>query len=201
MSKAISVLTLVLISLGVSAQDYQLGIRLSNNVTGLPVSSYPSLFYSNLNPGAEIGLSRQFNTNQKHQWHLSGNIGFFYHRFIQTGIKIYPSIHYHYQVNPKFKIESSIDLGYLMAINNVAVLELGEDGFYENKPLNKARSQFMAGFRIGASYHPSGDPAGIAYTCAFGTFMQGPYVSGYVPLLPYNTFSVGLELPIDLKSN
>jgi hypothetical protein len=33
-----------------------------------------------------------------------------------------------------------------------------------------------------------------------GTFLQGPYVKGYVPLLPYNSFMLGVMLPINAKN-
>lgn len=178
--------------------QHRLEIRASNNITGLPFSSYPALFYSNFHPGIDAGIQHRINTNAKHQWAVSGNIGLFYHRFIQTGIKIYPSLDYAYAIGSKWKLKASLDLGYIMAINNVAVLELQDDGNYESRALNKVRSQFMLGWRIGASYCPSGDSYGMAYTLAFGSFLQGPYVSGYVPLLPYNTFSLGIDMPINL---
>ena len=197
MKKSISLLVFSLFALS-SFGQHRMEIRASNNITGLPFSSYPALFYSNFHPGIDAGIQHRINTNEKHQWAVSGNIGLFYHRFIQTGIKIYPSLDYAFAIGSKWKLKASLDLGYLMAINNVAVLELQDDGNYESRALNKVRSQFMLGWRIGASYCPSGDPYGMAYTLAFGSFLQGPYVSGYVPLLPYNTFSLGIDMPINL---
>jgi hypothetical protein len=199
MKKSISILILTLFACSTYAQKTIIGIRLSNNITGLPVSTYPSLFYSNFHPGIDFSLKHRINENEKHQWSLSGNVGLFYHHFIQTGIKIYPSIDYALAFNSKWKLNASVDLGYLLAINNVAVLELKDDGNYESNALLKSRSQFMLGWRIGASYTPSGEADGTSYSLAFGTFLQGPYVSGYVPLLPYNSFALGIEIPFNLK--
>jgi hypothetical protein len=199
MKKSISILILTLFACSTYAQKTSIGIRLSNNITGLPVSTYPSLFYSNFHPGIDFSLKHRINENEKHQWSLSGNVGLFYHHFIQTGIKIYPSIDYALAFNSKWKLNASVDLGYLLAINNVAVLELQDDGNYESNALLKSRSQFMLGWRIGASYTPSGEADGTSYSLAFGTFLQGPYVSGYVPLLPYNSFALGIEIPFNLK--
>jgi hypothetical protein len=183
----------------VLSQDKTLQIRLSNNITGLPVSSYPDLFTSNFHPGIDVGLSYPLNENPKHQISASGNIGFFYHRFIQTGIKLYPSFDYTFVPNTKWNFFFSLDLGYLLAFENVDVFELQENGNYEAAALLKARSQFMFGYRIGASFKPGNLEEGIRYLLSFGTFLQGPYVSGYVPLLPYNSFTVGVELPFPLK--
>ena len=199
MKKGISILIFTLFSCVIYAQKTSIGIRLSNNVTGLPVSTYPALFYSNFHPGIDLSLKHRINESEKHQWSLSGNVGLFYHRFIQTGIKIYPSLDYALAFNSKWKLNASLDLGYLLAFNNVAVLELQEGGDYEARTSLKARSQFMVGWRIGASYTPSGKGDGTCYSLAFGTFLQGPYVSGYVPLLPYNSFTVGMERPLNLK--
>lgn len=197
MKKCISILVFSLLALN-SYGQHRLELRLSNNVTGMPLSAYPSLFYSNFHPGLDAGIQHRLNSSEKHQWAVSGNLGLFYHRFIQTGVKIYPGLDYAYVLNPHWKIEASLDLGYIMAFNNVAVLELQDDGNYESQTLGRMRSQFMVGWRIGASYTPSADPYGISYTMAFGTFLQGPYVSGYVPLLPYNSFSLGIDMPINL---
>lgn len=185
----------------VEAQQYNVEIRIGNYGTGLPVSSYPALVYSNFNPGIDGGISYQLNQNPKHQWSISGNLGLFYHRFIQTGVKLYPSIDYQYNFSGKWSLRSSFDLGYLLAVNNVAVLELQDDGEYQGRASLKARSQFMVGLRFGLAYNPSGLADGMRWTAAVGTFMQGPYVAGYVPLLPYNTFSLGFEIPLNLSNS
>lgn len=198
MRKVILVFSFLLLSqFGFSQMD-GLSIRVSNNTTGLPIASSPALFYTSFNPGVDLGLSYRLNQNTKHIWSVSGNLGVFYHRFIQTGIKLYPSIDYGYQLSEHWQLQASFDLGYMLAINNAAVAELQDDGYYEAKTIYQMRSQFMFGLRFGAEYSPSGQE-GIGYTAALGAFMQGPYVSGYVPLLPYNTFQLGVTLPIQSK--
>ena len=80
MKKCISILFISLFTFS-SYGQHRMEIRASNNITGLPFSSYPALFYSNVHPGIDLGIQHRINSSEKHQWAVSGNIGLFYHRF------------------------------------------------------------------------------------------------------------------------
>lgn len=192
---------LVIASIGffgvVSAQINSWGLKFSNCITGQPVVTYHQLFYTNFHPGIEGEVNFSLNKNERHQLYVSGNLGAYYHRFMHTGVKIYPEFNYEFQIANKWRLTSGLGGGYIHSFENVATLRLN-DGEYEKVNSLKGRPQFMFGLNFGARYIPE-NWKGISLQCSFSSFLQGPFVSGYVPLLPYNTFDLGFQVPIQKK--
>lgn len=193
---------LIIISLGISghlnAQVNSWGVKVSNYITGQPVVTYHQLFYSNFHPGVEGEVNFIINRNVKHQLYVSGNLGVYYHRFMHTGLKIYPEFNYELQVADKWRIISGLGGGYIHSFENVATLRLN-NGEYEKVNALIGRPQFMFGLNFGARYLPE-NWKGVSVQCSFSSFLQGPFVSGYIPLLPYNTFDLGVQVPL-IKKN
>lgn len=198
--KYIYMLTLLLCSVSSYAQDRSWGVKFSNNITGKPVTTYHQLFYTNFHPGIEGEINFPVNKHVKHQLYVSGNLGVYYHRFMHTGLKLYPEFNYELQIAEKWRFITGIGGGYIHSFENVATLRLTDNGTYEQVSAWKGRPQFMAAFNFGARYLPV-KWKGASLQLSLGTFLQGPFVSGYVPLLPYNTLDLGVQIPLKKKAD
>lgn len=172
------------------------GIEFSNNITSFPVTTYPQLFYSQFHPGLDVYRSWKWNKSLKNQVWYSGNFGGYYHRFIQTAIRLYPSIEYERIFSKRLSTNIGMGAGYSLAFENMETFELQDDGTYKLKKI-VARSQYLVMFGFGCNYAlKKDDQRGMRISLRFRTFIQGPFVSGYVPMLPVNSFMVGMIFPI-----
>ena len=205
--KNVVVFLLICFSLAANSQDHtdvklsRLGIELSNNITSFPVTTYPQLFYSQFHPGMDIFKSWKWNKSLKNQVWYSGNIGGYYHRFIQTAIRIYPSVEYERIFGKSFSANIGLGAGYSLAFENMETFDLQDDGTYKQIKF-VARSQYLVQFGFGCSYSlKKEDREGMRISLRFKTFIQGPFVSGYVPMLPVNSFMIGVSVPIKSKKN
>ena len=135
-----------------------------------PFGRFVGLFKETIHPGLEIG----------------------YHRFVQHGLPLYLNFGYRYKFNSRLTAETSIGAGYMHSIPATAKLKLNQEGEYEN---NKGigRIQAMATYGLGFSYvlNPAATKTIRVFTC-YQQRLQFPFVKSYVPLLPYNSFMIGL---------
>jgi hypothetical protein len=193
-------LLLFLLTNSINAQNKQYGVSLSNNVTSFPVTGYTQLFYSQFHPGLDAFKGWKINKSEKNQLEVKANAGFYYHRFVQTAIRIYPSLSFYKTLCKRFSLGAGIGGGYAMSFEGSEVFKLNSEGKYEPKKKINGRSQFLINFEIGGQYHLKKDnPNGARIFLALKTFIQGPFVSGYVPLLPVNSLFLGVLIPV--KSN
>jgi len=200
--KIITLLIIVSIALNVNSQNSRIGISLSNNVTSFPVLEYQQLFYSQFHPGLDCFKSWKLNKNEKSIVEVQANAGFFYHRFVQTVIRIYPSVSYSRKIGKRFYLGAGLGAGYAMAFVGNDVFKLNAEGVYEKKSSLKGRSQYIVNFEIKGSYNIKKDePDGKKIFFAFKTFVQGTFVPGYVPVLPVNSLFVGISIPLKSKEN
>lgn len=178
------------------SQQSEMGILFSNNITSFPVTTYPQLFYTQFHPGLDIFKSCKINKSEKNQLWCSGNLGGYYHRFIQTAIRIYPSVDYKKFFGNYFSLNVGIGAGYSLAFENMETFELQNDGTYKVKTM-VARSQYLVALGFGCNYTLKKEsPKGMKISLQFKTFIQGPFVSGYVPMLPVNAVMLGVNIPI-----
>lgn len=197
---AVAVALLLLIHSNTQAQTAAFGLSLSNNVTSFPVTGYPRLFYSQLHPGIEGFYDLKLNKNAKHGLWAGAQVGVFYHRFIQTGVRLYPAIRYVFTPVSRFSLRVGMGAGYLHSFEGYEVFEAAGNGTYEPKKVWKGRSQFLVAVSFGAAYSLKKDkPDGPTLFTEFRTYMQGPFVKSYVPLLPVNAFHAGISFPITNK--
>ncbi len=193
---------LFLITLNLWSQNSRLGISLSNNVTSFPVLGYQQLFYSQFHPGVDCYKNWKLNNNEKNIIEVQANAGFFYHRFVQTVIRIEPSISYSRKLGKRFFLGAGIGGGYAFAFVGNDVFILNSEGVYEKKSSLKGRSQYIVNFEIKGNYNiKKDDPQGKRLFFAFKTFLQGTFVPGYVPVLPVNSLFVGVSIPLKSKEN
>lgn len=178
------------------SQEMRWGFSISNNITSLPVTTYPMLFYSQFHPGIDVFRDLKIKQYNRNQISLKANAGIFYHRFVQTGVRIYPSIEYQRSINKKISLTTGLGAGYLCAFENSEVFKFA-NGKYEKKNIFSGRSQYLGAMEIGGSYNFSDlSTSGIRIFFQFKTFIQGTFVNHYVPILPVNSFMLGFTIPI-----
>jgi hypothetical protein len=190
-------LTLFIISYTVQAQFNQFQISLSNNTTGLPVLTYPQLFYSQFHPGLELALIRQLNQSEKNMLLLGVHAEVYHHQFVQTLIKLYPSIAYERKLNSRINAGLGLGAGYGLSFEGNRAFVKQDNGSYKKKSFFGARSQFLFTLNIGGSYALKKDITGPSLSFRFASYMQGPYVKSYVLLLPINAFQIGIQYPLN----
>lgn len=182
----------------VSGQSRAYHISFSNNVTSLPVTGYPQLFYANFHPGLDFQYNKKINPSETNRLFLAYQGGVIYHRYVQTLVSLSGNVMYERPLGNRVSVDVALGAGYGAAFNNEAVAKLNSNGVYEVKPSLVPRSQFLIRFQPGVTYAlRGGDPAGARISAHFRTMLQGLFVNNYVPLLPINSFMLGIVLPID----
>lgn len=158
----------------------------------LPFGKFSGLFKEIIHPGLEIGYGKILKPKEKHEWFSEVKLGYFFHRYVQHGLPLYINFGNRYKFNSRLAGETSIGAGYMHSIPATAKLKLNEEGDYEN---NKGigRMQAMATYGFGFSYVLN--PAAAKTIRVFTSYqqrLQFPFVKSYVPLLPYNSFTIGI---------
>ena len=193
---------LIAFALFVRCNGQQIGVLLSNNVTSYPVTGYPEVFYSQIHPGIDVFKDWKINKKEKNQFFLVANVGGYYHRFIQTAIRLYATVEYRYKLNNRFSLIAGIGGGYLHSFEDMAVLKLNSDGKYEKVHSIIGRPQALAQLNIGCSYALNkDDPQSMKIIMQMRTYLQGPFVKNYVPFAPVNNISLGISFPLKCKKN
>lgn len=193
-------LLFLLLAAGVSslnAQNKNVGILFSNNVTSFPASGYPKVFYSQFHPGLDCFREWKINKKEKNQFWLNADGGIYYHRFVQTAIRLYATLNYKNVINPRLNLLAGLGGGYLHSIENKATLKMNDHGIYEVKHKIIGRPQMLIAVDLGGSYAVKKDnPNSIRLQLHIRTYVQGVFVKGYVPFLPVNTFALGVSIPV-----
>lgn len=179
------------------SQEKIYGIEFSNNITSFPIKTWPQLFYTQFHPGLDFSLSRSINKSEKNRLFLVYNAGGYYHRFIQTAFRIYPALEYNRLCGKQFSFSAGLGAGYSLAFENMETFKRLEDGTYKKKTM-AARSQYLVNLHFGIKYYPCKEKTDIAISLKFATFIQGPFVSGYVPMLPVNSVMFGVYKTIPI---
>ena len=179
------------------AQNKSVSAFISNNVTSFPVTGYPQLFYSQLHPGIDVAKGWKINKSEKHQIWAVANAGLFYHRFVQTGLKIYPSIDYKFVACKRLCLNIGLGLGYMHSFEGYEVFKAKEGGGYEAKKIFVGRPQFLGVLNFGCAYKLKKETENSpSLVLQFRTNMQGPFVNSYVPVLPVNSLLLGVTFPL-----
>jgi len=200
MNKIYSILISVLLVNAATAQKLftNIGVSVSNNTTSFPVTGYPSLFYSQFHPGVDITSQKSWTKNKerKSQFVQSIDLGFFYHRFVQSGLRIYTKCDYQYSITRKATLGIGLGVGYLQSFTATEVLELNDNGKYEQRKVY-SRPQFIGLLNIGGTYRlKETSSRSISLFINFRTWLQMPFVKTYVPMLPVNSLHLGVLVPL-----
>jgi hypothetical protein len=184
------------IAQSVSGQDRYVSLAAFNTQTAIPLGKFAGLFTDQFHPGVEAGYGKNFFSKEKHEWFIELKIACFYHRFVQAGIPLYINFGYRYKIADRFSVETSIGLGYMHSIPATAKLKLNDDGVYvNNKGLGRMQAMATFGLGLGYTINPFAKKPVTAFT-VYQQRIQMPFVRSYVPMLPYNSFILGIKKPI-----
>jgi hypothetical protein len=182
------------------AQKRNVGFLLSNNVTSFPATGYLKVFYSQFHPGIDFFTGWKINKKEKNQFWLMADAGGYYHRFVQTAIRLYATVNYQNVINPRLNLFAGCGGGYLHSIETEATLKMNDEGVYEVISKITGRPQMLIAIDLGASYAlKKDDIRSLRLQVNIRTYVQGTYVKGYVPFLPLNNFSIGISKPFYQK--
>ncbi|TMI77845.1 MAG: hypothetical protein E6H10_18220 [Bacteroidetes bacterium] len=157
-----------------------------------PFGKFAGLFDETFHPGIQATYGRNISMGQNHDWFLELKLGYFYHRYVQHAIPFYLNFGYRYKITDHFSAETSLGAGYMHSISATAQLKLDSNGDYV-KSKGAGRMQAMAMFSLGIGYTLNPHSARpIKIFTAYQQMVQMPFVRSYVPLLPYNTFIIGV---------
>lgn len=182
------------------AGEFRWGSMLSNNAVSFPITGTLQNFTA-MHPGVDVFLEQRLNKHSKNQFWLTYNAGIYYHRFFQTGIRLYGGFEYRRLIGTRFFLHGGLLLGYLHSLSDYDKFELNTNGTYEKIPNWYGRSQFLIGLGLGVSYAVmKKNPDGLRVQFMLRSFLQGPFAGSYIPILPTNSLMLGFTLPICKKS-
>lgn len=167
-----------------------------NTQNAMPFEKFSGLFDGVMHPGMDLGYGKNIWQGSKHFWFLQLNVGLFYHRYVQYGIPIYLDFGYSHFITNGFSIKTSVGAGYMHSIPAADKFKLNSNGEYKN---NKGigRMQAIATFGLGLEYRLKSTASGpVLIFTNYQQRVQFPFVKSYVPLLPYNSFMIGMRLPV-----
>lgn len=192
-AKLFSLFILILLFNISYSQNYQLGAGISNNVTAWPVIGYPKLFYSQFHPGIDIILEKKINKKEKNQFWAEADLGTYYHRFFQTAVKLNLNFHYRYFFSARAFSDIGLGAGYLHSFYQYEVFKLNSNGDYVQETGIKGRPQYIMGFCLGGGLGLiNSDPDLWRLHIQFRSNVQGKFAGNFVPVVPNNTFILGI---------
>ena len=183
-------LTLVITS-NILGQKYE-SLAIYNTQPAMPFGKFSGLVSGPVHPGVEYGRGYILSSKKKHDWFFEVKAGYFFHRFVQHGIPVYGNMGYRYKFNSRISAETSIGAGGMQSIPATGKFKLNDNGEYEgNKGIG--RVQAIATYGIGGGYilTPSAKKP-IRVFLLYQQKLQFPFIRTYVPILPYNSFMIGM---------
>ena len=198
--RSLLMLLALLITNEAHSQKYE-SIGIYNTQTAMPFGKFTGLFKGPLHPGLEYGRGFILSSKEKHDWFLEVKAGYFFHRFVQHGIPVYANAGYRYKISSRIFAETSIGAGGMQSIPATGKYKLNDNGDYEN---NKGigRVQAIATYGIGGSYLlTTSTKKPMRGFLMYQQKLQFPFIRSYVPLLPYNSFMIGITRPISKTNN
>lgn len=197
MRKYLLLIFIGLISCSLKADEYFFNI--GNNHSAFPFSRFSKLAYQNFHLSYELGKRFELKENEKRTWSQTAVIGYFKHKFVQSGIWIYGENEYAKFINPHLSINAGLGLGYNHMFTATPITQQGANGLLEVKK-DYGRPQAIFGISLGITRSiikdvNSAPKIGLQYQVR----MQTPFVKSYVPLLPYNALKLSLIFPIHDK--
>ena len=198
MRKTIFVLFLLLLSIFLQAQKSDKGkqrfyrMAFSNSHAAKPFGSFSSLFYQDFHPGIDIGYESTFSSKNRTQWFYEVRMGYMFHQWVQHNISLYGNLGVRSEVFPTWLGEIKMGGGYQLSIPQSKVFEITEsDGVKKKK--NFGRSQVIGD--LGVAVSKKLRTSGVHLFLEYKQQIQTPFISEYVPLLPYNSILIGIKIP------
>src|SRR4030095_8414043 len=192
-----SIIALALLAcLAASSQKKYASLAAFTTQTAMPFGKFAALFTDQFHPGIETGYGINLSTKERHDWFIELKLACFYHRFVQIGIPLYADFGYRYRFNDRFAAETSLGFGYMHSVPATAKLKLNDEGVYvNNKGIGRMQTMATFGLSLGYTIDPSAKKPVAVFT-TYQQRIQMPFVKSYVPLLPYNSFMIGIRKAI-----
>jgi len=195
MKRALLLLVLLITVSSLKADDVY--FKIGNNHSALPFSRFGKLFYKDIHLSYELGKSYILKKkNEKYQWFQTANVGYFKHRFVQSGFLFYSENGYERAITRALGVNAKVGAGYYHMFTAPDIIEQNSQGVYEKKR-DWGRPQAIFSFSLGLtqSIIPSVSTA-PKISLEYQIRMQTPFVKSYVPLLPYNILKLGVIFPL-----
>ncbi len=181
-------------------QSIPIELSVFNNGTYLPGKGTLGIWSPRFHPGVSLGTRFYYKERKKTELYQTAKLGYFHHRFSQSGLQAYTELGYLYRFTNNFFGEAQLGIGYLLSIPDLQVFEIENGQYVEKSP--KSRSQFMGSLALKLGYDFSGilhQPLDV-FT-GFQFWVQSPFVNGYVPILPNNSVHFGIIYYLPKKKN
>ncbi len=192
------ILTVLLVfPMSLSAQHQMpLSLAYQNHQTAKPFSQMGNFVKEPIHSGFTLGTAFNLNSDTVHKLRQTAKLGYLYHQYNQKAIQLFSEFAYHYHFASHWSGLARLGAGYMHSFPDVETFSLNSNGRYEENP-NTGRPQLMLTGSLGIQYHlQNQDKDVLRIRLSYQPWLQYPFVNEYVPLLPYSTFSIGVEKPI-----
>lgn len=163
-----------------------------NNQTYMPFVGMGNIFTAKWHPGLLAGVVFDGKAKKQHTPFTMVQAGFFYHRFLQSGIQLYASQGTSIRLNSHFSVPVSVGAGYFHSFTFTKNFKMEDNGEYKATG-RFGRPQAMIAVSAGLGYHFNmcSHPAQLQLN--YQPWMQLPFIKSYVPMLPNNALVLGLR--------
>ena len=128
-------------------QLFPISITMMNESLSLPFVSSP--IQSRYNPAFIIGTEYTLKKRNKYDFHLSGNLGYYYHKDWESSFFTEIRFGYQYNIN-RFSISSELGIGYAHLFSPKPIYKFKDGQFQSVK--DKGRPAFLSSFSIISSF-------------------------------------------------
>lgn len=174
----------------IKAESFELNIF--TNQYYFPFVGIKNIVGSKYHPGISLGYMKDLKVKKRTTLYYDFRLGVYHHRFVQTGIQLYGNIGYRITVLKSFFVAGEFGLGYLHSIKHQSSFKPDSDGNY-SKVLNLGRPQLMTGFGFKLGKQITIKEHNMRVFLNYQPWFQFPFVQSYVPLLPNNSFHIGID--------
>ncbi len=188
MKKAIIILTL-LISLNAFSQDKSNFVSLQFSDKSVSLYPFYKTFSVGFTPAATITMDRDFFSKGNSNFLYSGEITWYAHKMIGSGLTPIINIGYRYQTNSGLYFETKLGTGGNFFYPARELFVLNEAGEYESKNILHTTIAGTAGLGVGYQLGK------FAIYSRYSFMLEGRY-NEFIQFLPTSTFGVGLKYQI-----
>lgn len=174
--------------------------KFGNSHSALPFSRFSKLLYQEFHTSYELGKRFTLKEKNKYQWFQTANLGYFRHKFVQSGILLYSENGIARTFKNTTFVNAKLGLGYYHMFTGTEITKQNSNGAYEIKrDWGRPQALITLGFAVERSLvkNVSSAPKVIL---DYQIRMQTPFVKSYVPLLPYNSLKIGISFPLHNKN-
>jgi hypothetical protein len=192
------ILFLLFLPWSIMAQGWSakpIAISVFNNATMLPPASLTATFNQPLHPGFALSYEFGWKDKGRHKWFQNATIGYMYHRYAFQSVLLYTQPGYRHYFG-KFSAEGSLNAGYMHSFFLTERAVQQDDGTYKASQ-GFGKPQFIAGAGIGLGYNFGSTEKIRRIFINYDIRLQMPFVSGYTPLLPNGSLSLGMQFTLN----